>query len=229
EKYDEEVRVGGMGGFSTELCGGTHVERTGDIGLFKILSEGGIAAGIRRIEAITGEGALSLISEQESKLDQVAGLLKAESQHVTEAVRSLVERSKSLEKELARLAAQIAGHQVALLADEATLINGTKVVVATVTGIDPKALRDTMNQMKVKLNSGVALLATVSDGKVSLVAGVTDDLVSQVKAGELVSLVATAVGGKGGGRPDLAMAGGSDAAALPAALEQAQTWLATKL
>lgn len=229
EKYDEEVRVVGMGGFSTELCGGTHVERTGDIGLFKILSEGGIAAGIRRIEAITGEGALSLISEQESKLDQVAGLLKAESQHVTEAVRSLVERSKSLEKELARLAAQIAGHQVALLADEATLINGTKVVVATVTGIDPKALRDTMNQMKVKLNSGVALLATVSDGKVSLVAGVTDDLVSQVKAGELVSLVATAVGGKGGGRPDLAMAGGSDAAALPAALEQAQTWLATKL
>ncbi len=229
EKYDDEVRVVGMGAFSTELCGGTHVARTGDIGLFKILSEGGIAAGIRRIEAITGEGALSLISEQESKLDQVAGLLKAESQHVTEAVRSLVERSKSLEKELARLAAQVAGHQVALLADEAALINGTKVVVATVTGIDPKALRDTMNQMKVKLNSGVALLAAVSDGKVSLVAGVTDDLVGQVKAGELVSLVATAVGGKGGGRPDLAMAGGSDAAALPAALEQAQTWLATKL
>ncbi|WP_028117050.1 alanine--tRNA ligase [Ferrimonas senticii] len=229
EKYDDEVRVVGMGEFSTELCGGTHVDRTGDIGFFKIVSEGGIAAGVRRIEAITGEGAINAMHELGDKLESISGLLKSDSHNIADATRNLIERTKWLEKEVERLSGKLAGHQVALLADDAQQIAGVKVVLAKVEGIDSKALRDTMDQLKNKLGSGVAVLAVVSDDKVSLAAGVTKDLIGKVKAGELVNLVATAVGGKGGGRPDMAMAGGTDAAALPQALQDAQAWLADKL
>ncbi|QIZ75573.1 alanine--tRNA ligase [Ferrimonas lipolytica] len=229
EKYDDEVRVVGMGEFSTELCGGTHVNRTGDIGFFKIISEGGIAAGIRRIEAISGEGAIDAMHQLGERLDSLSGVLKSDSKNLADAARNMIERTKWLEKEVERLAGKLAGHEVALLADDAQEIGGVKVVVAKADGIDSKALRSTMDQLKVKLGSGIAVLAVIADGKVTIAAGVTKDLIGKVKAGELVNVVATAVGGKGGGRPDMAMAGGSDIAALPAALESAQAWLSDKL
>ncbi|MBY5990560.1 alanine--tRNA ligase [Ferrimonas balearica] len=229
EKYDDEVRVVGLGEFSTELCGGTHVERSGDIGFFKIVSEGGIAAGVRRIEAITGERAIDAMHEMGEQLLDLVGVLKSDSRNIGDAVRSLVDRTRWLEKELERLNAKMAGHEVALLAEDADSINQVPVVLAKLDSVDPKALRDTMDQLKNRLGSGVAVLAAVKEGKVSLVAGVSKDLVGKVKAGELVNLVAQQVGGKGGGRPDMAMAGGTDAAALPQALEAAKAWLTEKL
>ncbi|TKB58290.1 alanine--tRNA ligase [Ferrimonas aestuarii] len=229
EKYDDEVRVVGMGEFSTELCGGTHVERTGDIGFFKIISEGGIAAGVRRIEAITGEVAIEAMHELGEQLDQVAALMKSDSRNIGERAQTMIERTKWLEKEVERLNAKLSAHAGASLVEDALDINGTKVIVANLEGADPKSLRDTVDQLKNKLGTGVVVLAVAKDDKVSLIAGVTKDLIGKVKAGELVNMVAQQVGGKGGGRPDMAMAGGSDVAAVPTALASVNDWLAQRL
>ncbi|TKB49203.1 alanine--tRNA ligase [Ferrimonas sediminicola] len=229
EKYDDEVRVVNMGEFSTELCGGTHVERTGDIGFFKIVSEGGIAAGVRRIEAITGQVAIDAMHQLGEQLEGLATMVKSDTTNLAERVRTLVERSRWLEKEVDRLNAKLTAQAGASLADNATDINGTKVIVANLEGAEPKSLRDTLDQLKNKLGSGIVVLATAKDDKVSLIAGVTKDLTAKVKSGELVNMVAQQVGGKGGGRPDMAQAGGTDVAALPAALASVNDWLAQRL
>ncbi|HSP01718.1 MAG TPA: alanine--tRNA ligase, partial [Thioalkalivibrio sp.] len=218
EKYGDEVRVLSMGGFSTELCGGVHVRRTGDIGLFKILSESGVASGIRRIEAVTGEHALNHIGETEKNLARVAELVKAGRGDLNEKVSQLVERSRQLEKELEALKGKLASAAGSSLADQAVEVNGIKVLAAHLEGADPKSLRDTVDQLKNKLGEAAVVLATVKDGKVSLVAGVTQGQTGRIKAGELVNVVAQQVGGKGGGRPDMARAGGNDPAGLSVAL-----------
>jgi alanyl-tRNA synthetase len=229
EKYGDEVRVLSMGGFSTELCGGTHVRRTGDIGLFKIVSESGVASGIRRIEAVTGENALNYIGETEKNLARVAELVKAGRGDLDEKVGQLVERTRQLEKELEALKGRLASQAGTSLADQAVDVAGIKVLAAQLEGADPKSLRDTVDQLKNKLGEAAVVLATVSDGKVSLVAGVTAGQTSRIKAGELVNAVARQVGGKGGGRPDMAMAGGTDAAALPGALATVPEWVRERL
>jgi alanyl-tRNA synthetase len=230
EKYDEMVRVVQMGDFSTELCGGTHAKRTGDLGLFLIRSESGIAAGVRRIEATVGVAADQVISELLVEVDKACGLVKGEQFNLGEKIEQLVDRSKLLEKEVAELKAKIASAAVANLIDNAIEINGVKVVIANVEGIDPKLLRDSVDQMKNKMQSGIVVLATVAaDDKVSLIAGVTKDLIKKVKAGELVNLVAGPVGGKGGGRPDMAMAGGNNPAAVADALALVAPWLSDRL
>ncbi|WP_028109922.1 alanine--tRNA ligase [Ferrimonas futtsuensis] len=229
EKYDDEVRVVNMGEFSTELCGGTHVNRTGDIGFFKIISEGGIAAGVRRIEALTGQVAIDAMHQLGEQLEGLATMVKSDTTNLGERVRTLVERSRWLEKEVERLNAKLTAQAGASLADNAIEINGTKVIVANLEGAEPKSLRDTLDQLKNKLGSGIVVLATAKDDKVSLIAGVTKDLTGQVKSGELVNMVAQQVGGKGGGRPDMAQAGGTDVAALPAALASVNDWLAQRL
>ncbi|HEY0842699.1 alanine--tRNA ligase [Methylotenera sp.] len=228
EKYGDEVRVLDIGS-SRELCGGTHVNRTGDIGLFKITSESGVAAGVRRIEATTGEGALKLINAQQSLISALANDLKAPVSELASKVAQLSDHAKSLEKELARLKSKLASSQGDDLATQAVEVAGIKVLAATLDGADANALRETMDKLKDKLKSAAIVLASVSDGKVSLAAGVTADLISKVKAGELVNFVAGQVGGKGGGKPDMAMAGGSDASKLPQALNSVTDWVASKL
>ncbi|WMC11143.1 alanine--tRNA ligase [Oceanimonas pelagia] len=230
EKYDEsEVRVVAMGEVSTELCGGTHVSRTGDIGLFKILSESGIAAGVRRIEAVTGEAALAYLHQLDHEIGQAASLVKGDTFSVSAKVRQLLDRSRQLEKEIEQLKGKLAAQAGASLLEQVRDINGSKVLVANLEGVDAKSLRGTLDDLKSKLQSGVVVLGTVSGDKVSLIAGVTKDLTGKVKAGELVNMVAQQVGGKGGGRPDMAQAGGSEPAALPAALDSVTSWLSERL
>ena len=228
EKYGDEVRVLDIGS-SRELCGGTHVNRTGDIGLFKITSESGVAAGVRRVEATTGEGALKLVNAQQALIAQLAAELKAPSHEVANKVAQLSEHAKTLEKELARLKSKLASSQGDDLASQAQDINGVKVLAATLEGADANALRETMDKLKDKLKSAAIVLASVSDGKVSLAAGVTADLLAKVKAGELVNHVASQVGGKGGGKPDMAMAGGTEPAKLPQALASVSEWVKSKI
>jgi alanyl-tRNA synthetase len=229
EKYGEEVRVIAMGDFSTELCGGTHVRRTGDIGFFKIVSETGIAAGIRRVEAVTGEGALAYVQEQEARLAQIAGSLKANPAEVTQKVAQILDNVRTLEKELARLKSRLAASQGDDLAAQAAEVNGAKVLAATLEGVDAKALRETWDKLRDKLRSCVAVLAVAQEGKVSLLAGVSPDLTARVKAGELVNFVAQQVGGKGGGRPDMAQAGGTRPEKLGEALASVKGWVEERL
>ncbi|EGS0030216.1 alanine--tRNA ligase [Salmonella enterica subsp. enterica serovar Enteritidis] len=229
EKYDERVRVLSMGDFSTELCGGTHASRTGDIGLFRIISETGTAAGIRRIEAVTGEGAMATVHAQSDRLNDIAHLLKGDSQNLGDKVRAVLERTRQLEKELQQLKDQAAAQESANLSSKAVDLNGVKLLVSELAGIEPKMLRTMVDDLKNQLGSTVIVLATVVEGKVSLIAGVSKDVTDRVKAGELIGMVAQQVGGKGGGRPDMAQAGGTDAAALPAALASVQGWVSAKL
>ncbi|MBC5312107.1 alanine--tRNA ligase [Klebsiella pneumoniae] len=229
EKYDDRVRVLRMGDFSTELCGGTHAARTGDIGLFRITSESGTAAGVRRIEAVTGEGAMVILHAQSDQLNDIAQLLKGDSHNLGERVRAALERTRQLEKELQQLKEQAAAQESANLSSKAEEINGVKLLVSELTGVEPKMLRTMVDDLKNQLGSTIVVLATVADGKVSLIAGVSKDVTDRVKAGELVGMVAQQVGGKGGGRPDMAQAGGTDASALPAALASVKGWVSAKL
>ena len=229
EKYDERVRVLSMGDFSTELCGGTHASRTGDIGLFRIISESGTAAGVRRIEAVTGEGAIATVHADSDRLNEVAHLLKGDSNNLADKVRSVLERTRQLEKELQQLKEQAAAQESANLSSKAIDVNGVKLLVSELSGVEPKMLRTMVDDLKNQLGSTSIVLATVVEGKVSLIAGVSKDVTDRVKAGELIGMVAQQVGGKGGGRPDMAQAGGTDAAALPAALASVKGWVSAKL
>lgn len=229
EKYDERVRVLSMGDFSTELCGGTHASRTGDIGLFRIISESGTAAGVRRIEAVTGEGAIATVHADSDRLSEVAHLLKGDSNNLADKVRSVLERTRQLEKELQQLKEQAAAQESANLSSKAIDVNGVKLLVSKLSGVEPKMLRTMVDDLKNQLGSTIIVLATVVEGKVSLIAGVSKDVTDRVKAGELIGMVAQQVGGKGGGRPDMAQAGGTDAAALPAALASVKGWVSAKL
>jgi alanyl-tRNA synthetase len=225
DKYGDEVRVLTMGEFSTELCGGTHVRRTGDIGLFKIVSESGVAAGIRRIEAVTGEVALAWVQQQESTLAEAASVLKAPVSEVSTKLAQVLDNVRTLERELGRLKSKLASNQGEDLAAQAVLVKGAKVLAAKIEGADAKTLRETMDKLKDRLKSAAIVLGAVNDGKVSLIAGVTSDLTAKLKAGELVNFVAQQVGGKGGGRPDMAQAGGTEPANLPNALESVKHWV----
>jgi alanyl-tRNA synthetase len=225
EKYGDEVRVIGMGEFSTELCGGTHVKRTGDIGFFKIVAETGIAAGVRRIEAVTGPGALEWVQQQEAKLSEAAAALRTSPQEVGAKISQIMDNVRSLEKELSRLKSKLASSQGDELADRAIDVKGIKVLAASLEGADAKGLREAMDKLKDKLKSAAVVLAAAKDGKVSLIAGVTADLTSRVKAGDLVNHVAQQVGGKGGGRADMAQAGGTDPSKLPEALASVKGWV----
>ncbi|KEK82359.1 alanine--tRNA ligase [Escherichia coli 3-475-03_S1_C2] len=229
EKYDERVRVLSMGDFSTELCGGTHASRTGDIGLFRIISESGTAAGVRRIEAVTGKGAITTVHADSDRLSEVAHLLKGDSNNLADKVRSVLERTRQLEKELQQLKEQAAAQESANLSSKAIDVNGVKLLVSELSGVEPKMLRTMVDDLKNQLGSTIIVLATVAEGKVSLIAGVSKDVTDRVKAGELIGMVAQQVGGKGGGRPDMAQAGGTDAAALPAALASVKGWVSAKL
>jgi len=229
EKYDQRVRVLTMGDFSIELCGGTHAARTGDIGLFRILSESGTAAGVRRIEAVTGEGALAQVYAQSSQLQDIAQLVKANSSNLNDKVRGLVDHVRALEKELQQLRDQQAAQESASLSSSAIDINGAKLLVSELSNVEPKMLRTMVDDLKNQLGSAVIVLATVAEGKVSLIAGVTKDLTDRVKAGELVGELAQQVGGKGGGRPDMAQAGGTDAQALKGALAGVESWVTSRL
>jgi alanyl-tRNA synthetase len=229
EKYGDEVRVLGMGDFSTELCGGTHVRRTGDIGFFKIVSEGGVAAGIRRVEAVTGEGALAWVQDREAKLGQAAAALKTSPDELAQKIAQMQDSVRALERELARLKTKMASSQGDELADGAADVKGVKVLAATLEGADAKTLRETLDKLKDRLRSAAIVLAAADGAKVSLVAGVTSDLTARVKAGELVNFVAQQVGGKGGGRADMAQAGGNDPAKLPAALGSVRDWVSQRL
>jgi alanyl-tRNA synthetase len=226
EKYGDEVRVLEIGS-SREFCGGTHVARTGDIGVFKIYSEGGVAAGIRRVEATTGAHALAMMNGQAQELLEVARELRAQpgAGMVQKAVKDLLEEKKALEKELARARSKLALGQGQDLASQAVDVKGDKVLAATLDGADAKTLRDTMDSLKARLKSAAIVLGAVNDGKVSLIAGVTSDLTEKMKAGDLVNFVAQQVGGKGGGRPDMAQAGGSEPAKLPNALQSVRNWV----
>ena len=228
EKYGDEVRVLDIG-TSRELCGGTHVARTGDIGLFKIVSQSGVAAGIRRVEAVTGKGALDYVQKQEAALAGAAQLLKSPIPELESRIAQLQESARAAERELARIKAKAAASAGEDLADRAVDVNGAKVVAAALDGSDAKALRETIDKLKDKLKSAAIVLASVSDGRVTLIAGVTSDLTGKVKAGELVNHVAQQVGGKGGGRPDMAQAGGSNPAALPKALQSVPAWVGERL
>ncbi|WP_432452491.1 alanine--tRNA ligase [Agarivorans sp. QJM3NY_29] len=229
EKYDDDVRVVSMGDFSTELCGGTHVNHTGDIGFFKVTSESGIAAGVRRIEAVTGQFAIDLIHRLTEEVQTAANLVKGDQFTIGEKVMQLVDRNKMLEKEISQLKDKLASVASNDVADQVQTINGVKVLIAFLDGVEGKALRSIVDELKVKLESGVVLLGTVSDGKVSLIAGVTKDLTSRVKAGEMVNIAAQCVGGKGGGRPDMAQAGGNNPDGIANALAQVKQWLGEKL
>ncbi|MFZ8956406.1 MAG: alanine--tRNA ligase [Pseudohongiellaceae bacterium] len=230
EKYGEEVRVVSMGGdYSVEFCGGCHVDRTGDIGLFKIVSESGISAGVRRIEAVTGHGALALIEREQDVLREASSLLKTGTDNLLDKLSGLLSQNKALEKQLAQLKAQMAASAGDDLGSRAVELAGIKVLVANLEGFNPKSLRDTVDQLKNKLGDSVIVLACAAEGKVNLVAGVSKTLTDRVKAGELVNMVAEQVGGKGGGRPDMAMAGGSQPENLSVALESVQPWLEARL
>lgn len=227
EKYGDTVRVLDIGS-SRELCGGTHVQRTGDIGLFKIVSEGGVAAGIRRVEAVTGANALAYLQQLESTVHQAAGTLKAPAAELQGRITQVLEQVKALEKEVAQLKGKLASSQGDELVSQAVDVKGIKVLAATLVGADAKTLRDTMDKLKDKLKTAAIVLAAVDGGKVQIAAGATADVMGRVKAGELVNFVAQQVGGKGGGKPDMAMAGGTDASQLPAALKSVQAWVAER-
>jgi alanine--tRNA ligase len=229
EKYGDKVRVLSMGDFSTELCGGTHVGRTGDIGLFKVVSEGGVAAGVRRIEAVAGRQALAWVDSTEDSLEAVASAVKGSRDVVVDKVRQMLDRQRKLEKELEQLKAKLASSQGSDLAGQAVEVAGIKVLAANLEGVDPKALRDTLDQLKNKLGSAAIVLAAVQGDKISLVAGVTKDLTDRLQAGKLLQEVAQQVGGKGGGRADMAQGGGSEPAKLPAALAAVSGWVAQEL
>jgi alanyl-tRNA synthetase len=229
EKYGERVRVLRLGEFSVELCGGTHVRRSGDIGLFKIIAEGGISAGVRRIEAVTGAGALAFVAEEERRLAEVARLLGGSATDVVDKLRQLFERQKKMEKELEGLKAKAAAGATADLSESAQDIKGVRFVAARLEGLDPKALRDSVDQLKSKLGDAVILLAAANGGKASLVAGVSGSAMGRVKAGDLVGHVAQAIGGKGGGRPDMAQGGGDDGPALQQVLAALPEWVADRL
>jgi alanyl-tRNA synthetase len=229
EKYGDSVRVLRIGDFSMELCGGTHARRAGDIGLFKIVSETGVASGVRRIEAVTGRAAVEAMEAADETLFRVAGLVKAGRDDVEDKVQQLIERSRKLEKELEQLKGKLASAAGSDLSAQAVEIAGLKVLAARLDGADPKSLRDTVDQLKNKLGSAAVVLAAVSGDKVSLVAGVTADHTQKVKAGELVNMVAQQVGGKGGGRPDMAQAGGTDPSGLDAALRSVPEWVRQQL
>ncbi|MEY4363067.1 MAG: Alanine--tRNA ligase, partial [Pseudomonadota bacterium] len=228
EKYGETVRVLDIGS-SRELCGGTHVKATGDIGLFKIVAESGVAAGVRRIEAVTGENALAYLQSLEHTVAQAAGALKAPSEQLQSRIVQMLDQVKSLEKEIAALKGKLASNQGDELLTQAIDVKGLKVLAAKLDGADAKTLRETMDKLKDKLKTAAIVLAAVDGDKVQIAAGVTADSIGKVKAGELVNFVASQVGGKGGGKPDMAMAGGTDAAGLPKALASVQAWVAEKL
>jgi len=229
EKYGEEVRVLKMGAFSTELCGGTHASRTGDIGVFKIVSEGGVASGVRRIEAVSGAGALAYIREEESRLDEVADLLGASATDVAAKLRQLLDRQRQLERAVEQFKAKSAAGAAADLAASATDVGGFKLVAARLEGLDVKGLRDAVDNLKQKLPDAVILLASASEGKASLIAGVNGTALGKIKAGDVVGFVAAQINGKGGGRPDMAQGGGEDGPALQAALQALPTWVAARL
>jgi len=229
EKYGDVVRVLSMGDFSIELCGGTHVNRTGDIGLFKITSETGVAAGVRRVEAVSGRGAFKYIQKQQAQLHQLASLVKGSEESLNEKVKQLLETNRQLEKQIEQLKSKMASSAGSDLASQAQDIDGIKVLAARLDGVDGKSLRDTVDQLKNKLGSAAIVLAAVNDEKISLVAGVTNDQIGRIKAGNLVNVVAQQVGGKGGGRPDMAMAGGNNPDALDAALASVPDWVHQQL
>ena len=224
EKYGDEVRVVNIG-YSTELCGGVHVKRAGDIGLFKIISEGGVAAGVRRVEAVTGAGAIAWVEERSQQLENIAALVKSPSTGAEEKVVQILEKNRALEKELDQIKSKLASQAGSDMVSEAIEVSGIKVLAANLEGVDPKSLRDTVDQLKNKLGKAAVILATVTEGKVSLVAGVTKAETDKVKAGDLLKHVATQIDGKGGGRPDMAQGGGNNPDALPAALETVVSWV----
>ena len=229
EKYGDRVRVISMGDFSTELCGGTHVDRSGDIGFFKIVSEGGVASGVRRIEAITGEAAVEWAEQQEQQIDRLSGMLKVSHDELDTKVQQMLDKLKSQEKELSQLKSKLATQTGRDISAEAVDVGGIKVLAIKLDGVDSKSLRETMDRMKDKLGSSAIVLATVEDSKVSLCAGVSKDQTQKLKAGELVNMVASQVGGKGGGRPDMAMAGGSQPENLDQALASVRDWVSQQL
>ena len=228
EKYGDEVRVLDIGS-SRELCGGTHVARTGDIGFFKIMSQSGVAAGVRRVEATTGEGALAFVQAMEDERRFVEGFYQATGEALREKLRTDREEKRALEKEIVRLKSKIAAAQGADLSSQAVDVKGVKVLAAALDGADARTLRETLDQLKDKLKSAAIVLGSSEGGKVSLIAGVTSDLTAKLKAGELVNYVAQQVGGKGGGRPDMAQAGGSEPARMPAALGSVRQWVEQRL
>jgi alanyl-tRNA synthetase len=228
EKYGEEVRVLDIGS-SRELCGGTHVARTGDIGFFKIVAEGGIAAGIRRVEAVTGDNALAWVQAQEATVAAAAAALKAPPSEIEAKIAQLLESAKATERELAKLKAKARVVGRSRSRRSAVDVGGAKVLAVSLDGADLKTLRETMDKLKDKLGSAAIVLSAVNDGKVTLIAGVTPDLTTKIKAGELVNHVAQQVGGKGGGRPDMAQAGGTDPSALPSALTSVRAWVEQRL
>jgi alanyl-tRNA synthetase len=229
EKYGERVRVLRMGEVSTELCGGTHVSRTGDIGLFKIVSEGGVSAGVRRIEAVSGQGALDYVADEERRLEEAARLLGGTASDVAERLRALLDRQKKLERELDALKAKAASGATSDLAGSAVDVGGVRVLASRLEGFDAKALRDAVDRLKQQLGDAVIVLAGANDGKAALVAGVSGAAAGKVKAGELLAHVAGQINGKGGGRPDLAQGGGDDNPALPGALAAVPQWVAERL
>ena len=230
EKYGDQVRVVTMGGkFSVEFCGGCHVNRTGDIGFFKIISEAGISAGVRRIEAVTGGGAYDFIKDREQVLNELGKVVRSGPSELVAKVKQLTDANRVLEKEVELLKAKIASGAGDDLLQKAIDLDGIKLLISNVEGVNSKALRDTVDQLKNKLGTSIVVLATVIEGKVSLVVGVSKDLTGKIKAGELINMVAEQVGGKGGGRPDMAMAGGTDSVALPGALESVEAWVKAKL
>jgi alanyl-tRNA synthetase len=229
EKYESDVRVLSIGDFSLELCGGTHVKRAGDIGLFKILSESGVAAGVRRVEAITGKTAYEWVVHTEQVLRDVAGMLRGSRDDVDEKVRELVERSRKLEKEVQQLKSKLATGQGGDLTSQAKNVDGVQVLAAQIDGADAKSLRDAVDQLKSKLGSSVVVLATVQDGKVVLVAGVSADLMGRMKAGDIAGAVAAQVGGRGGGRADFAQAGGTQPENLSQALAGVESLIRSRL
>jgi alanyl-tRNA synthetase len=229
EKYGDKVRVITMGDFSTELCGGTHVHRTGDIGFFKIVSETGVAAGIRRLEAVTADGALEFVQSEHRQLQEIAAELKAQPQEAASKLAQVLENSRTLEKDLARLRSKLAASQGEDLADQAVEVRGVRILAATLDNADTKSLRETLDRLKDKLKSAAIVLSSITDGKVSLIAGVTPDQIPRIKAGDLVNFVAQQVGGKGGGRADMAQAGGTDPAKLPDALASVREWVEERI
>lgn len=229
EKYEDIVRVLTMGDFSIELCGGTHVNRTGDIGLFKIISESSIASGVRRIEATSGQNAMDFIHHEANLLSQIAQLVKSDKSAVLVRVEQLLEQTKLLEKNIEQLKAQKASQQSAQLINQCEKINNKNLLIAKLDNVEAKVLRTMIDDLKNQLKTGVIILAAVNDDKINLAAGVTNDLINVVKAGELVSQLALKVGGKGGGRPDFAQAGGMDLSALPEALSSMKKEISNKL
>ena len=229
EKYDDPVRVLSLGDYSVELCGGTHVSRAGDVGLFKIVSEGGIAAGVRRIVALTGEEAIAWVQSMEDRIERIASIMKADPETVAERVEAMLARSRELERDLERLKTRVAASHGDDLAAQAVDIDGLKVLAAKIDGADPKALRETVDRLKSRLGSAAVVLATVNGGKVALVAGVTKDSTDRIEAGTLANHVARQVGGRGGGRPELAQAGGNDPSRVDQAISSVQGWVREQL